>query len=264
MSPAVKKLSRRLKSKRRALLLDYNDEDLHKLRITLRRIRSILKQHTDDEAARLRRELGRMADATNDARDWDTFYTRLRKTTKRTQFRHIQPFAEARRSRSHRRVRHMLRSKKWSRAVREWKQYARDANFESLHPSREPQDMGRGEQRLATAARRALSHDDDKSWHKLRIAVKELRYQLESATGDSPQPGSQAMLQQCKRLQAELGDWHDTVVHRGLLRALTADLDSETDNETREVLAKLSHEVEQEGAAILARVRATLRENADT
>ena len=241
---------------------DYNDEDLHKLRITLRRIRSILKQHTDEVARRLRRELGRMADATNDARDWDTFYSRIRKTLDKKQFRRIQPLVADRRSRSHRRVRRMLCSKKWSRAARGWHQYARDADSATHHPSRERLEPGRGEQQLAGVARLALSQDDDKSWHKLRIAVKELRYQLESAAEDSPR--SRAMLLQCQQLQADLGDWHDTVVHQGLLQALTADLDPDTDNDAFELLTKLSHDVEQEGTAILARVRATLRENLST
>jgi CHAD domain-containing protein len=262
VSTEVKRLSRQLKSKRRALLRDYRDEDLHKLRISLRRIRSLLKQQPDDEARRLRRELGRMAAATNDARDWDTCYARIAHTLGKEDCGAIEPLVAACRSRAHRRVRRMLRSKRWSRAVKRWRQYARGSQLESTHPAGETQDPGGFEERLFMAARQALARDDDKSWHKLRIAVKELRYQLDSTADGSPQPGSEEMLQQCKRLQADLGDWHDTVVHHGLLQELNADLKPNADVESRDIIAKLCHQAAQEGSEILARVRVTLEEGA--
>ena len=67
----------------------------------------------------------------------------------------------------------------------------------------------------------ALASGDDHDWHKLRIAVKEVRYQAESGVGGAPANPEQAeLIEQCKPLQSMLGGWHDCVVQLQILDEL--------------------------------------------
>ena len=68
----MKKLTSRLEKRRRALLERYDEEDLHQLRITPRRMRARLKGAEQSRLQQLRKDLGTLADTTNAARDWDT------------------------------------------------------------------------------------------------------------------------------------------------------------------------------------------------
>ena len=88
----MKKLTRRLEKRRRALLDHYDEEDLHQLRITLRRMRGRLEGTDDKERRQLRKDLGALADTTNPARDWDTLalYARARLNTR--QFESLAPW----------------------------------------------------------------------------------------------------------------------------------------------------------------------------
>ena len=51
----------------------YRPKDLHRLRIGIRRIRSLLKQVSDRNARHFRKTWGGFAAVTNQARDWDVF-----------------------------------------------------------------------------------------------------------------------------------------------------------------------------------------------
>ena len=64
----------------------------------------------------------------------------------------------------------------------------------------------------------AQATGEDRAWHKLRIAVKEVRYQSEaSAEGVAPGSPQAELIELCKPLQALLGSWHDCVVQLQLL-----------------------------------------------
>ena len=73
---------------------------------------------------------------------------------------------------------------------------------------------------LPISKHRALSHNNDKHWHKLRIAVKDLRYQLDATPKNQRSATTRELLTLCKQIQVDLGEWHDTVVHDQLLREL--------------------------------------------
>ena len=59
--------------------------------------------------------------------------------------------------------------------------------------------------------------------HKLRIAIKELRYTLESLPGGTVSPANAKLLEECKSLQTLLGNWHDALVHQVLLAERAAE-----------------------------------------
>ncbi len=88
----MKKLTRRLKKQRRGLLERYDEEDLHQLRITLRRMRGRLEGTGDEQLCQLRKDLGALADTTNPARDWDTLALCARARLKKKQFESLAPW----------------------------------------------------------------------------------------------------------------------------------------------------------------------------
>ena len=217
--------SKALKQQRHSLLANYDDEELHQLRVNLRRIRSALESIPTKKARRLRRDLGSLARATNNARDWDTLvdYARSKLTT--GQFGELQPALGARQATARDEVYQLLGSRQWKTVLRRWKKYSKKADFG--RPGRP--GNGRGLKKVIArsdrAIRKALAKDDDKHWHQLRIAIKKLRYTLERVL-ESRQGSGTGQVEQvvalCKSLQTELGDWHDTVVHQQLLDELFA------------------------------------------
>jgi len=70
---------------------------------------------------------------------------------------------------------------------------------------------------------RALAVNDDRSWHKFRIRVKDVRYVAEAGNDDSTnRKYVSSVIESCKQLQTLLGDWHDTVVQLNMLEELPA------------------------------------------
>lgn len=255
MTLDTRKMHRQLKARRRALLQNYGEEDLHKLRVGLRRIRSLLKRRPGGKARRLRRELGILAGTTNPARDWDTLVMHAERLLAQEQFNCLQPSLAQRQAVAHEQVLAMLRSKQWSRAVKAWKKYASRADLGSKKPSDREGNIMRLLHHADKARRRALERGDDRSWHKLRIAIKELRYRLQALPKRSRTPRNDAMLAYCKRLQEDLGTWHDAVVHQQLLHDLR---ETQTGREQAAATDMLSRLIEQERQGSLDRMRLAL------
>jgi CHAD domain-containing protein len=259
LTDKVKKISRRLKVMRRTLLLSYEDEALHQLRVGLRRIRSLLQLQPGGKARRLRRDLGALADATGAARDWDTLAIYARNRLSPDQFSQLHPRLDARRAVAHRQVERMLRSKKWSTTTKRWKKYARQTKFASSSPSYTGGGLSQAIYRASSAGHRALSRDDDRIWHKLRIAIKELRYELENTTKNKRRPEAAETLVVCERLQDDLGDWHDTVVHRRLLCELGDSAGRGGSVRATSALQTLAQLIDQDSLDSLEQIKSTMR-----
>lgn len=257
----MKKLSKRLARKRQRLLERYDPDDLHALRTTLRRIRSRLKQLHGKKATRLRQELGVLADATNAARDWDTLQANARHLLPAEQLATLRAPLEQQQLAARENVMQMLRSATWSETFDRW------ADFERAHRSVLGENVGhrhrklsRTIHKLAKARSRALSAGGDRHWHKLRIAIKDLRYQLDA----TPKPARTAreadMLALCKLLQVSLGEWHDAVVHRRLLRELAEHSDPASGTPASNALANLRQEIEKRGRFHIEQAKCTLNQ----
>lgn len=257
MTSRESKMYGELKARRRSLLQGYDNKDLHQLRITLRRIRSLLKLRPGGKARRLRRDLGMLAATTNPARDWDTLLIHARNTLSREQLDCLQPGLAESQAATHQTVLDMLRSKQWSVTTKAWKEYARDKNFGSNLPSGSRKDLVQAQHQVAKARHRALACDDEKNWHKLRIAVKELRYKLQNLPKRTRKPETVITLALCKRLQEDLGTWHDTVVHRQLLHEW---LDGQKGDAESCVVNSLYQMIGQEGQECLDRIRIALEQ----
>jgi CHAD domain-containing protein len=164
---------------------------------------------------------GGFAAVTNRARDWDVFLLTAQDVLAAdelgrfaTENRELVQFC-------HDAVIELLLSAPWRRHLGEWRQY-----LERTHDHADDEFIAK--QSLADAlanARAALAAaqlaGDERAWHKLRIALKEVRYQAESGPGGAPvDEEAAALVEQCKPLQSLLGGWHDCVVQLQLLDEL--------------------------------------------
>jgi len=113
----VRKVTRKLKSRRKMLLRQYDSEELHQLRVAIRRIRSLLTQRTGKEPKAIRRSLGKLARQTNAARDWDTFARYALQTLDDSAGRAVRPLLQRQLDAAHDEALQMLASDAWSTAM---------------------------------------------------------------------------------------------------------------------------------------------------
>ena len=261
----MKKLSHQLKKRRSRLLRCYDDEDLHQLRIRLRRMRGHLKLLPGEQAHRLRRELGMLTDTTNAARDWDTLFTHTGELLPPEQFHHLQALLQLHRRTAHETVLAMLQSDAWTAAIKQWQQLEKDELFRKYRASdgsgQKKNAVRRARQRVDSARSKALGKGSDRSWHKLRIAIKDLRYQLDETPKKARSSHDRKMIAQCKQLQEYLGAWHDTVTHRQLLQELADSLDSIHYPRATDALDILDNAIREEQDRVLAEVKTMLQQD---
>ncbi len=265
----------RLETLRSALLAGYSDEDLHQLRVTLRRMRSFLRGRPGGEARDLRQQLGALACATNSARDWDTLAASASGLLRPEQYRALQALLQDGLETAHAQVYRMLHSHQWLATLKGWQAFVQATGVETDSRDIAPGDLGNKLRRAATAGHKALARDDDRRWHKLRIAIKELRYHLDTSSLDASNPGTfnldtlarkprqpvtAGLLDECKTLQALLGDWHDTVVHRQLLDGLADQGLLEPATPAGKAAAAMRQALVAQGRQSLQQVRHRLRQ----
>jgi CHAD domain-containing protein len=216
------KLTRAVEAAAFALTKRYRPKQLHSLRVTIRRIRSTLKQINSRRARRFRKTWRAFASVTNNARDWDVFLNSSRKLLSAEDYRAFRKLNNRNIEASHESVKVMLRSARWKGHLLEWKKYLKRPNGGALaQPGRCARSGSSVEQALAAAGLlmgQALASDDDHSWHKFRIAVKHTRYVAEGCKSNSARIRN--VVASCKSLQDLLGGWHDTVVQLRLLDSL--------------------------------------------
>jgi CHAD domain-containing protein len=255
----INKLLRKLGAKRESLLQGYDDETLHKFRVALRRLRSLLKMLDGSEAHGLRRDLGDIAGKTNAARDWDTLVERARTSLAPPAFEEVRLSLEAGQFTSHRQVLDMLRSAEWSGVMADLKKFVEDEGADIADRAQEATDLSLATRHVKRAWRKAQSKHDTKRWHKLRVAIKELRYSFDSVPKDDRDAAIVQLLEECKRLQEYLGTWHDTVVHQRMLREYVDSLDRESEADLIAVLEGWCLQMEHEGQHCLDQARARLQ-----
>lgn len=245
-----------MKQRRRALLLAYDDEELHQLRVTLRRIRSALEPLPTKKARRLRRDLGKLARATNSARDWDTLVACARDELAAGQFEQLQPALVAARAVARDKVYRALHSRQWKKTIRRWRKYARKSVPDDRERGSSRPALEKTLRRSSRAVSEALASDDEQHWHRLRIAIKAVRYSLDSLPESERNTGTEQLVAACKRLQTGLGNWHDTVVHRRLLQQL---VDNSENPAQKQAGTALLDSLDRKGRQCLQDVRLELQ-----
>ena len=204
-----------------SLLKDYQPDALHAFRVGIRRIRSMLKQMESPSARRYRKIWGGFAAATNQARDWDVFMLCASEALAPEEFGEFSRMNRDRLVSSHEAVFEVLRSAHWQRHLREWRQLLTRSGEFTSDKDTHSQSLEQVLEKARIVLARALTLGDDRSWHKFRIAVKDVRYVADALPGE-PEPDSEraSLIDKCKKLQTALGNWHDTVVQLNLLDEL--------------------------------------------
>jgi len=205
------------------VLREYDPKQLYAFRVGVRRIRSILKQIDSHRSRRYRKIWGGFAAVTNDARDWDIFLQTAKKLLSAAQYQEFEKLNREQVRHSHETVIELLHSMHWQRHLDEWKDVLERADEQSgwAHQGLASLELALARARLALD--RALAVNDDRSWHKFRIRVKDVRYVAEAGNDDSTnRKYVSSVIESCKQLQTLLGDWHDTVVQLNMLEELPA------------------------------------------
>ncbi len=204
------------------LLRRYRPLTLHSLRVCIRRMRSMLKHIDNPRAQAFRKTWGGFAALTNDARDWDVFFDAAGESLTEVEVRYFRKLIRRHREASHKAVKIMLRSAQWQTHFDDWRRLVERIADRAEGAAVTDRVLQRT---LATASLRltaALEADDDRHWHKLRIAVKDVRYVVDACErGSATGPRLNELVHECKLLQTVLGKWHDATIQLYLLDDLT-------------------------------------------
>jgi len=219
-----------------ALSEGYDPERLHKLRVAMRRLRSMLKHATGHRAVRFRKTWGGHAAVTSRARDWDVFVATANELLEPASARNFERLNRAAVQASRDAVIRMVRSSGWQANLSQWQSWLERMDKARRNPFAGSLSLSTARDRARLALALALDTGDARAWHKFRIAVKELRYVADALLiADKPDPGLEHLVESCKPLQAALGSWHDAVIQLLLLDELPA---ATVNDELREALSE--------------------------
>jgi CHAD domain-containing protein len=237
------------------VLTDTDTEFLHDLRVSVRRSRSALKLFGDsltglsaDELAFFAAEFKWVGDLTTPTRDLDVHLLDFEETArglaaaKPDDLEPFRAYLEQRRRKEFRALSRGLRSARFTALTSQWRARLATVSEESGRPARggrsrsARQGAAAGETAGLLAAERtrgafarvakrgvAITPDSPaESLHDLRKRCKELRYALEFFAPLHEPSGYAKVIADLKRLQDCLGEFQDTEVQIGEIRALAA------------------------------------------
>jgi len=201
----------------------YDQKQLYAFRVRVRRIRSILKQIDSHRSRQYRKIWGGFAAVTNLARDWDIFLKTAKLLLSAPQYQEFEQLNREQVRHSREVVIELLHSMHWQRHLDEWKDTLERVDEQPELAKQDHAPLELALDRAREALRQAFLLNDDHSWHKFRIKVKDVRY-VADADIDQSADGAYAadVAKSCKQLQTSLGDWHDTVVQLNMLEDLQA------------------------------------------
>jgi CHAD domain-containing protein len=237
------------------VLADIDTEFLHDLRVSVRRTRSALKLFGDaltglsgKQLAFFAAEFKWVGDLTTPARDLDVHLLDFEETArglaaaKPDDLEPFRAYLEQRRLKEFRVLVRGLRSARFTTLTREWRARLTEAQQGSPGPARGSRTRSGQADRaaggtagllaaertrvaFAKVARRGAAITPDRpaeSLHDLRKRCKELRYALEFFAPLHDRAGFAMVVGDLKRLQDCLGEFQDTEVQIGEIRALAA------------------------------------------
>lgn len=216
----------------------------------MRRLRGLLRFEDAHEAWQLRREWGYLISHTNSMRDWDTLAVRVDEIPDNEQPVALVDTVTAARRRIWNGARMALKGDGWQDAAQRTLHYLEHRTIQQDTAPDAETAIEEASSRLDRAWSRAQERDSNRAWHKLRIAVKDLRYSLDMLGEDS----SDARIEVCKELQTQLGSWHDSVIHRGLLDEIDRELGRD-EIAARDGVERLQAQLEHEGERCLQNAR---------
>ncbi|HET6712008.1 CHAD domain-containing protein [Amycolatopsis sp.] len=229
--PAVHHVRAKLDREIRALLAyepgtrsGADPEDLHQMRVALRRMRSVLKlsgKLVGDGAEPVRAELGWLGQSLGEVRDYDVLIGHLREVIADFEVRDqaagrrlVSKFVSERAT-AKRRLTRALSSARYSTLLREVSLLTR---AEFVPPADRPHDLiaslAKPHRKLAKAVHALPADPPDDDLHDLRIYGKKLRYAAELAQTSAKKKQAariKTLLKATKDFQTVLGDHQDAV-----------------------------------------------------
>ncbi|WP_086848198.1 CHAD domain-containing protein [Amycolatopsis kentuckyensis] len=243
--PAVHHVRAKLDREIRALLAHepgtrsgVDPEDLHQMRVALRRMRSVLKLSgslVGAGAEPVRAELGWLGQSLGEVRDYDVLIEHLREVIADFEVRDQAPGRRlvsrfvSERANAKRRLTRALSSARYSTLLREVSLLTR---AEFAPPADRPHDLIAGlakpHRKLAKAVRALPADPPDDDLHALRIHGKKLRYAAELAQTSAKKKqaaGIKQLLKATKDFQTVLGDHQDAVIAADRMRTILESVD---------------------------------------
>ncbi|MEU4521066.1 CHAD domain-containing protein [Amycolatopsis sp. NPDC024027] len=243
--PAVHHVRAKLDREIRALLAHepgtrsgVDPEDLHQMRVALRRMRSVLKlsgELVGDGAEPVRAELGWLGQSLGEVRDYDVLIGHLREVIAGFEVRDqaagrrlVSKFVTERAT-AKRRLTRALSSARYSTLLREVSLLTR---AESAPAVTRPHDLITGlakpHRKLAKAVRALPADPPDDDLHALRIHGKKLRYAAELAQTSVKKKQTakiKQLLKATKDFQTVLGEHQDAVIAAERMRTILESAD---------------------------------------
>ncbi|WP_181774277.1 CHAD domain-containing protein [Amycolatopsis pittospori] len=221
-------------------------EDLHQMRVALRRMRSVLKlsgRLVGPDAEPVRAELGWLGQSLGDVRDYDVLIGHLREVVAEFEVRD-QPAARrlvskfvTERGVAKRRLTRAMTSPRYDSMLQGIGRLARQpAAEEPISETAAPTSadlvagLAKPHRKLAKAVKALPSDPPDDDLHALRIYGKKLRYAAEMAKPAAKKKQSariQRLIKATKDLQTVLGDHQDACVAVDRMRGVVASVDAE-------------------------------------
>ncbi len=212
-------------------LLKVDEEYLHQVRVGLRRLRVVLsvtkRVHPSAELDDLYRHVSELCIALGRSRDWDVFVTQTlapicARLPEHEGLRAFLGTCERMRNKQHAGMESSLASQDFQRLLLRFGAWMHEDRAESSQATLEKFVRKilekRSKQVLATG--KALSIEDPKQFHALRITCKKLRYSLEMFGSLLPHKKYKAYVNKLAVLQDILGTMNDIAVAHRLLDEL--------------------------------------------
>lgn len=210
-------------------------EDLHQMRVAVRRMRSVLKLSPSPATGHVRAELKWLGAALGEVRDLDVLIGHLRVSVETLgeedrgpAGRLISIFADQR-AMAKRRLNRVLGDRRYVSLLEAIAELSRAAEVQDT-PDGSPLDptaaLRKPYRRLTKAAAKLPADPPDEELHALRIHGKRLRYAAEvamSATKKKQAERLRSLVKATKSLQDVLGEHQDAVVAAARVRALAVD-----------------------------------------
>lgn len=247
-------LLQKVKKNKNGIINDIDTEFLHDFRVSVRRTRSALGQIKNildkDIVQKAKKNFSYLGQSTNRLRDIDVFllkedqYKKMLPENKRN---HLNPFfgdLKCERKSENALVVKILKSVRYKRIIDEWefylnkKIYARNLTDTEKKPiiiiARKV--IYQRNQKVLEFGKKILINPSDELLHRLRITGKKLRYLLEFFNSLFPQAQMQILIKKLKKLQDNLGDYHDLAVHQEMLKKFAEQLTTQENGEKETIL----------------------------
>ena len=248
-------LFRVMRQNEAGIIEDVDTEYLHDFRVAIRRTRSALGQLKSVFPARIthrfKRDFAYLGSITTPLRDLDVYLLQQDRYEARLPDHlraDIEPlFASLQRQRAKAHtmlVRH-LRSKKYATIMTDWEAFLSsppEPAASATQAARPILSVARKRIRkkcraVVNLGAQLIDHPDDKSLHQLRIECKKLRYLLEFFSSLFAADDITPLIKGLRRLQDNLGDFHDACVQQEALHTFANDWLSATPESRRTLRA---------------------------